>query len=129
MRIRSCRSVFPGTDPETSDRFTQEIAADENEFVSGLRKLRADEAVSLEAVGFLLGINPGQLSRYLKGNSSTTLTNYLRIARAMGYRTRIVFEKVDNASEADPLADLKILTNRVPRPRVAKAAESQSTGS
>ncbi len=126
MRIRSCRSVFPGTDPQTSDRFTNEIAADEGEFISALRKLRADEAVSLEAVGFLLGINPGQLSRYLKGNCSTTLTNYLRIARAMGYRTRIIFEKVDKTTETDPLSDLKILTNRVPRPRT-KAAESQST--
>lgn len=125
MRIRSCRSIFPGTDSQTSDRFTREITADEDQFVSALRKLRTDEAVSLEAVGFLLGINPGQLSRYLKGNCSTTLTNYLRIARAMGYRTRIVFEKVDTTAEADPLSDLKILTNRVPRPR--KVAESQST--
>jgi hypothetical protein len=61
-----------------------------------------------------LGTDPAQLSRYLSGSRITSLTNYLRIIRALGYRFKAVFEKVD-AGRADPtsLSDLRVLAHKV----------------
>lgn len=73
--------------------------------------LREQEAVSLEEIGFVLGVGPGQISRYLSDACGTTLKNYLRIARALGYRCRIVFEKLEEDSRLT--SDLKISAHRV----------------
>ena len=64
--------------------------------------------------GFLLGADPAQISRHLKGIRSTTLTNYLRIARALGYRCKIVLEKAGaTPASKDILSDLKITPHKV----------------
>jgi hypothetical protein len=44
--------------------------------------------------------------------TSTSLTNYLRIARALGYRCKFVFEKADS-DRTDVLADMKLTPHRV----------------
>ena len=104
---------FPGTDPLTNDRMTSEIAADQNAIVAAISSLREKEAASLEEIGFLLGIGPGSVSQYLSGVSGTSLTNYLRIARALGYRCRLVFERVDAPNEgSSPASNQKILPPR-----------------
>ena len=105
---------FPGTDHETSERLAREVAQDEEAILNAILGLRQTDPMSLEAIGFLLGADPSQISRYLKGNSSITLTNYLRIARALGYRCRIVFEAA-GAGEAgkSPLSNLRIASHKV----------------
>lgn len=113
---------FPGTDRRTSDQLVNEIAADEKAIVAAIRSLREKEAVSLEEIGFLLGVGAGQISRYLSGSCSTTLTNYLRIVRALGYRCRLVFERLDEASpDSRPASDQKISPQRVLHLRRASA--------
>jgi hypothetical protein len=112
MRTRT--RDFPGTDQETSRRLALDVARDEEACINEILELRRTNPMSLEAIGFLLGTDPSQISRYLKGNSSVTLTNYLRIARALGYRCRIVFEATDAGRAGDaPLADLRIASHKV----------------
>jgi transcriptional regulator with XRE-family HTH domain len=104
---------FPGTDPLTNDRMMSEIAVDQDAIVAAISSLREKEAASLEEIGFLLGIGPGSVSQYLSGVSGTSLTNYLRIARALGYRCRLVFERVDAPTEgSSPASNQKILPPR-----------------
>jgi transcriptional regulator with XRE-family HTH domain len=112
MRTRT--RDFPGTDHETSEQLALEVAHDEEAILNEILELRQNNPMSLEAIGFLLGTDPSQISRYLKGNSSITLTNYLRIARALGYRCRIVFEPA-GAGEAGkaPLSNLRIASHKV----------------
>lgn len=103
--MRSCNRNFPGAALEVSDQFALDVAADEKAIVGAIAALRG-EASSLEAIGCLLGTDPTQISRYLRGVSSMTLTNYIRIARALGYRPKIVLER----AKTDVLVDFK---NRV----------------
>jgi transcriptional regulator with XRE-family HTH domain len=114
--MRTCNHNFPGTDRDTSDKFARDVASDEKAMIDAISDLRHKESSSLEAIGYLMGADPAQLSRYLKGTRSTTLTNYLRIARALGYRSRLVLEKAD-ASEVSSsvLSDLKIVPHQVRR--------------
>lgn len=113
--MRTCNRNFPGADPEVSDQFALEVAADEKAIVDAIAALRG-EASSLEAIGYLLGTDPAQISRHLKGVSSTTLTNYLRIARAFGYRCKIILERAKTTGIAqDVLTDLRVGSHKVHR--------------
>lgn len=110
--MRTCNRNFPGTEIEISRQFEADVAADEKAILEAIAALRQKE--SLEAIGFLLGADPAQISRHLKGIRSTTLTNYLRIARALGYRCRIVLEKAEtNPGASNVLSDLKIAPHKV----------------
>ena len=113
---------FPGADPETSERLAAEIAGDEKAIIDQLLELRRGNPISLEAIGYLLGADPSQISRYLNGISGVTLTNYLRIARALGFRCRIVLEPADADPAHTPLSDLRVSAHKVcnaRRPRTA----------
>ena len=68
---------FPGTDRETSEGYERDVATDEKAMIDRIAELRLTETSSLEAIGYLIGANPAQLSRYLKGIRGTTPTNYL----------------------------------------------------
>ena len=111
--MRTCNRHFPGTDLNTSQKFEADVAADEKAIVEAIAGLRHKE--SLEVIGYLLGADPAQISRHLKGSRSTTLTNYIRIARALGYRCKIVLEKADTSPGAggNILSDLKITPHKV----------------
>jgi len=111
MRTRT--RDFPGADHETSERLALDVARDEETIINEILELRRTNPMSLEAIGFLLGADPSQVSRYLNGTSSVTLTNYLRIARALGYRCRIVLELADAGPVIPPLSDLKIASHKV----------------
>ena len=114
--MRTCNRNFPGIDRETSDGYARDVATDEKAFIDAMAELRQKESSSLEAIGYLMGADPAQLSRYLKGTRSTTLTNYLRIARALGYRTKLVLEKADvTDASSQVLSDLKIAPHQVRR--------------
>ena len=79
-----------------------------------IAQAREQELVELEEIGFLLGVGPNQLSRYLKRTCLISLTNYIRIARALGYRCRIVLEWADTHGEAnDHLANVRISPHKV----------------
>ena len=58
----------------------RDVATDEKAMIDRIAELRLKETSSLEAIGYLIGADPAQLSRYLKGTRGTTLTNYQRIA-------------------------------------------------
>ncbi len=110
--MKTCNRHFPGADPETSRRFQSDVAADEKAIVEAIASLRDKQ--SLEAIGFLLGADPAQISRHLKGTTSTSLTNYIRMARALGYRCRIVLEKAESTpGTGDILSDLRIAPHKV----------------
>lgn len=117
--VRTYNRNFPGTDTATSDRYARDVAEDEATFIAAIREARREKSASLEAIAFLLGAEAAQLSRHLKGSSSTGLTNYLRIARALGYRCRIVLEKADEGAQSDPLTAMKIVQPKVTSPRLA----------
>ena len=120
MRPRHRQNDFAGTDRSTSDRLALEVAADERDIVSAIREMREKEGASLEALGFLLGAEPAQLSRHLKGACGTSLTNYLRIARALGFRCRIVLDRAEPVgSDAKILSNLKVSPHKVIDPRSA----------
>jgi transcriptional regulator with XRE-family HTH domain len=112
--MRTYKNDFPGLDRQASDRLSLDVKTDEQAIVEEIAELRRQSSVSLEAMGFLMGSDPGQLSRYLKGTCSTTLTNYIRIARALGYRSKIVLEKADDAGvNLNLLAELKLSAHKV----------------
>lgn len=119
MRSGNRHFNFPGTDRGTSDRLAAEVATDEQGIVAAIRELREKEGVSLEALGFLLGTEAAQLSRHLKGTCGTSLTNYVRIARALGFRCRIVLEPAD--SNIRGVSNRKVSPHRVINPRSASA--------
>jgi len=108
--MRSCNRNFPGAAPEVSDQFALDVATDEKAIVDAIAALRG-EASSLEAIGYLLGADPAQISRHLRGVSGTTLINYIRIARALGYRSKIILER----AQTNVLADLRIGSHKVHR--------------
>lgn len=111
MRTRT--RDFPGADHETSERLALDVASDEKAIVDEILELRRENPMSLEAIGFLLGADPSQISRYLNGTSGVTLTNYLRIARALGFRCRVVLEAADVTPGNAPLSDLRIEPHKV----------------
>ena len=120
MRTRT--RDFPGADHKTNERLASDVASDEQAIIDELLDLRRKNPMSLEAIGFLLGADPSQISRYLNGASGVTLTNYVRIARALGFRCRIVLEVVDPGAGDTPLSGLKIASHKVcnaRRPRTA----------
>ena len=107
MRTRT--RDFPGTDEATSQRMALDVADDEEAIIHSIQELRRTKPMSLEAMGFLLGTGAGQISRYLNRSAGVTITNYLRIARALGYRCRIVLEKADGSQPGhQPLSDLRL---------------------
>jgi hypothetical protein len=95
--MRTCSRNFPGADPEVGDQFALDVAADETAIVDAIAALRGEDS-SFEAIGYLLGTTPAQVSRHLRGASSTSLTNYIRIARALGYRCKIVLERAETGA-------------------------------
>jgi transcriptional regulator with XRE-family HTH domain len=111
--MRPCKRNFFGMDPEISDRLSKDVANDERAILDSLAQLREQESASLEAVAFMLGNSPGRLSGYLKGSTTTSLTNYLRIARALRYRSKIIFERADSDSSSEPLGSFKLPAHRV----------------
>ena len=111
MRTRT--RDYPGADRETNERLTLDVARDEEAIINEILELRRTNPISLEAIGFLLGADPSQVSRYLNGTSSVTLTNYLRIARALGYRCRIVLEMAEIGPHNTPPLDLRIASHKV----------------
>lgn len=118
--MKQSRRDFPGLDRETSDRLSRDVTSDEQAILDEIGERRRVSSVSLEAIGYLIGSDPAQLSRCLKGSCSMTLTNYLRIARALGYRAKVTLEKADPGSaDITPAAGLKIAQHKV-RHRRAK---------
>ena len=114
--MKTCNRNFPGTDRTTSDGYARDVAIDEKAMIDAISELRQKESSSLEAIGYLMGADPAQLSRYLKGTRSTTLTNYLRMARALRYRSRLVLEKADlSDSSSGVLSGLRIVPHQVRR--------------
>lgn len=112
--MRVCSQDFPGVDSETSDRFAREVASDEEAIIDAVRKVREQESINLEEIGFLLGVGPNQVSRYLKRTCLISLTNYVRIARALGYRCRVVLERAETHGEdSDHLGNVKISRHKV----------------
>src|SRR5664279_3505393 len=111
MRTRT--RDFPGADRETNERLTLDVARDEEAIINEILELRRTNPISLEAIGFLLGADPSQISRYLNGTSGVTLTNYLRIARALGFRCRIILEPADAGPDNTALSNLRIASHKV----------------
>lgn len=127
MRRQPCKG-FPGLDSETAERFTTDVAAQEKQFIDAVRDARANENISLEELGFLIGIASGQLSRHLGGECALTINNYLRIARALGYRPRVTWEKISDPADAS-LPNMKILPHKVVRPQtVSRPRRLRSVG-
>lgn len=87
---------FQGLDEANSGRMDADVACDEHDMIEALAQLRHTAGISLETLAFMLGTAGGHVSRRLKQGGNINLTNYLQIARALGYRARIVFEKVDD---------------------------------
>lgn len=91
MRVRD----FPGLNAQTSATMLRDVEQDEAAFIDALSRLRRENKISLEALAYVLGMAGGHISRYLKQGTNMSLVNYLRISRALGYRCRIQFERVD----------------------------------
>lgn len=68
-----------------------DVAIDERRMMAEMNRLREVEGVSLEALAFLFGTQPAQLSRHLKGRCNTYLSNYICIARALRLSMRNLF--------------------------------------
>ena len=117
MRTRT--RDFPGADPETNHRLTEDVERDEATIINGLIEIRRENQISFEVIGFLLGSDASLISRNLRGNG-VTLTNFLRIARALGYRCRVSFEKADETElDAVAISNLQITSHKVRNPRQA----------
>ena len=120
MRTRT--RDFPGTDPETNRRLTEDVERDEATIINGLIEIRRKNQISFEVIGFLLGSDASLISRNLRG-SGVTLTNFLRIARALGYRCRVSFEKADETElDTGAIRNLEITSHKVLNPRQASGS-------
>jgi hypothetical protein len=117
MRTRTRH--FPGADSKASERMMRDVEADEQTAIDMIAQLRRSSAISLETIGFMLGTGAQQISRYLNRSAGITLTNYLRIARCLGYRCRIVLERVEDDSELS-LSDLNTVSRRVLNMRTSR---------
>ena len=116
--MRNRNLGFPGVNDGTAEQFSKDVASDDEAIAKAIRDLREKESVSLEVLSFVLGAHTGQLSRQLKGDAGMTVTSYLRIARALGYRCDIVFRKASSSSDGpDALETLKLGSHRVTRQR------------
>jgi hypothetical protein len=102
---------FPGADRELDDLMTLDVAADEKAAIDAVCELRRINAISFETIEFVLGSGSGQISRYLNQTKSVTLTDYLRIARCLGYRCRTHLEKMEDGSEQS-IASLNNVSHR-----------------
>ncbi len=92
MRVRD----FPGLNAQTNATMLRDVEDDEAALIDALSRLRHENKISLETLAYVLGTAGGHISRYLKQGTNMSLVNYLRISRALGYRCRIHFEKVDD---------------------------------
>lgn len=110
MRTRT--RDFPGTDNNSGERMKRDVDADESAAIEMIAGLRRSGGTSLEAIGFMLGTGPNQISRYLNRSAGVTLTNYLRIARCLGYRCKIVLEEAQDSNELS-LSALNTVSHRV----------------
>lgn len=109
MRTRTRN--FPGTDGKASACMMRDVEADEQAAIAAIKELRRAGTISFDALGFMLGTGANQISRYLNRGASITLTNYLRIARSLGYRCKIVLERVEDSSEVS-LSSLNTVSRR-----------------
>lgn len=107
---------FPGTDAHAGAKMSLDVDADEQAALNNLAKLRQNKAITLETIGFMLGTAGNHISRYFNRTASITLSNYMRIARSLGYRCKITFEPVDEKGEVS-LSDLNNVSHRVDRGR------------
>lgn len=89
----------------------RDVEADEQAAIAAIKELRRADGISFEAIGFMLGTGGQQISKYLNQSASITLTNYLRIARSLGYRCRIVLDRVEESSEVS-LSSLNTVSRR-----------------
>jgi hypothetical protein len=103
---------FPGADDNSGQLMMRDVDADEAAAIEMIAVLRRSSGTSLEAIGFMLGTGANQISRYLNRSAGITLTNYLRIARCLGYRCKIVLERVEEGGELS-LSDLNTVSHRV----------------
>lgn len=104
---------FQGLDEADCGRMDADVASDEREMIEGLSRLRQASGISLETLAFMLGTAGGHVSRRLKQDGRISVRNYIQIARALGYRARITFEKVDDGGAGT----LNKVAHRVSRSR------------
>ncbi len=91
---------FPGADAEINASMSRDVEQDVTALLEVLSGPRTKNRVSLEALGYVLGTSGGHISKYLRCGFGISLLNYLRIARALGYRCRVHFERVDDGGVA-----------------------------
>ena len=106
------RPRYEGLDGRSAKLLDQDVAADRDAFMNSVRELREQTSTSIEEISFLLGVHTGRLSRQLRGEVDFTLTSYLRLVRAFGYRCQIVLEKTDEV-DTNVLSNLKLGSRRV----------------
>lgn len=87
---------FQGLDDVESDQMASEVAHDELLMLDALAQQRRSAGISFETLAFMLGTAAGRISRLFDPESRISMRNYLLIARALGFRVRVVFEKVDD---------------------------------
>jgi hypothetical protein len=104
---------FHDIDEANGCRMDTDVDRDEQDMIERLASLRQTAGISLETLGFMLGTAGGHVSRQLKHGGRITLTNYVRIARALGYRSKVVFERVDDGGAQS----LNKVAHRVTRTR------------
>jgi transcriptional regulator with XRE-family HTH domain len=108
----SPRHDFPGLEPDVSARFAADVAADEKAIVEMIAALRKQRKRAQEELAFVLGSSAGDLSRIERGLQSPTMRNVLRIARAMGFRARLVFEEAEGDTESARVGKHAVLHQR-----------------
>ena len=113
--MKTCNRNFPGTNRTTSDSYARDVAIDEKAMIDAISELRQKESSSLEAIGYLMGADPAQLSRYLKGTAARCLPiicgrTCARVSKQVGTgksrRQRCLFRRVSG---------LRIVTHQVRR--------------
>lgn len=87
-------------DAETNVSMLRDIEQDERALLEALSGLRTKNKISLETLAYVLGASGDHISKYLRSGASISFVNYLRIARALGYRCRVHFERVDEGGVA-----------------------------
>jgi transcriptional regulator with XRE-family HTH domain len=72
----------------------------------GLRELRARKRLSLEAVGFLAGLDPATVSRVERGRVEPTPRTVVALARALGVSVsrmrEVLVESAEEAVTSEP---------------------------
>lgn len=112
---------FPGSTTPSEDDLGVRLAKAQLDLVLGLRKIRVDKGLSVQAVATAMGVDPAQVSRIESAGTNPTMASVRRYATAIGalFQVQVMDFAVVREAEKSSREVLERLRNAVESPIVA----------